>query len=697
MREPVLIKSLPSDGISIIKVDTFWGDIRVLGQDSSEIIVEVYSRLFGWRFWAAPEMMTEELEKYNLTVEKQGETLSIGAARKNKVTNWLSFLGISFKIYVPNNIYFETNIHAKGGKIELNNLVGKHYFKTSAGEVELTNVRGEVRGKTAAGTIEIKDCKAKIDVSTSAGTIEIYKSEGEISVSTAAGTIELYDLVGNIYATTYAGTIETNRISGMLKVATYAGTVEIRAMNGSVGAVTDAGTIEAEILSFGDFIGLESKAGNIYLRMPNTEGVNLDISANRIKPKQFQNFEGHQSKSSVYGALNGGGIPVELKAHAGNVYIHSTKGSTFQSFSRTFKEAQFNLPPHFFARNIKGFLVSLAVCILMVYGFNSILYFTLELLNPKDPLAWLYKGLLIMNVTDGIATMVCVYVFVQLYEHKIAHNWLKYVVLLGITFIGTFCSQFVSGILYWRHIVRQAQPEGYDSNNSNWIFSIIPSVVACIYFYFWQRSKQITRKISEQEFQLLSLEKLKTKAELDALQARINPHFLYNALNSIAGLVHEDPDKAEKMTLLLSKLFRYTTGTKDQHFNTVEDELAIVKTYLDIEQVRFGDRLTYSVDVEKGVENGLIPRFLLQPIVENAIKHGISKIAEQGRIELRIEKKNSQLILKVHDNGAPFSDNFFTGYGLQSIQDKLKLLYGNKASFDIENNDYKQIIISIPC
>ena len=98
------------------------------------------------------------------------------------------------------------------------------------------------------------------------------------------------------------------------------------------------------------------------------------------------------------------------------------------------------------------------------------------------------------------------------------------------------------------------------------------------------------------------------------------------------------------MTLLLSKLFRYTTGTKDQHFNTIEDELAIVKTYLDIEQVRFGDRLTYTVDVEHGIENDLIPRFLLQPIVENAIKHGISKIAEQGRIAIKIEKVNGKLI-----------------------------------------------------
>ena len=658
-----------------------------------------YPKFSYFRYFIAQfGKMSEELEKYDLSIEQQGDTLFIGAARKEKSLNWLSFLGISFKIYVPNMLAFDTNIYAKGGKIVLNDISGKHYFKTGAGTVTLNNVRGEVRGKTAAGTIDIRDCKAKIDVSTAAGTVEVYKSDGEITVSTNAGTIELDDLVGNIYATTNAGTIETNRITGMLKVATNAGTIEIRAMNGSVGAHTDAGTIEAEILSFGSFVGLETNAGNIYLRMPNTEGVNLDIKANRIKPAQFDNFEGEQTPNRAYGTLNGGGIPVDVRARSGNVYVHSSKGSTFETFSRNFKDTQFNLPIHFFTRNIQGILLSVAICVLMVYGFNSILYFTLELFNPKDPLAWLYKGLLIMNVTNGISTMICVYIFIQFYEHKLKQEWLKYAALVVMTFMGTFFTQIFTGLLYWRQIVRQAASEGYESNNNgSWLFAIIPSVVACIYFYFWQRSKQITRKISEQEFQLLSLEKLKTKAELDALQARINPHFLYNALNSIAGLVHENPDKAEQMTLLLSKLFRYTTGTKDQHFNTVEDELAIVKTYLDIEQVRFGERLTYTVSVEKGVENVQIPRFLLQPIVENAIKHGISKIGAEGRIEIIIEKIGDNLMLKVHDNGPPFGDNFFTGYGLQSIQDKLTLLYGNKAQFDIQNNDYKQVIISLPC
>jgi LytS/YehU family sensor histidine kinase len=220
--------------------------------------------------------------------------------------------------------------------------------------------------------------------------------------------------------------------------------------------------------------------------------------------------------------------------------------------------------------------------------------------------------------------------------------------------------------------------------------------VACICFYYWQRTHQISRKISEQEYQLLNLEKLKTTAELGALQARINPHFLYNSLNSIASLVHSDPDKAEEMTILLSKLFRYTTDRNDELFSSVADELEIVKTYLSIEQVRFGDRLKFTTKLESGLEKFQIPRLLLQPIVENAIKHGISKISGDGKIEVNIYEKSDNIILSVHDSGVLFPEEMASGYGLRSIQDKLRLIYGNDAALEIHNEpQYKSVVITI--
>jgi two-component system, LytTR family, sensor kinase len=371
------------------------------------------------------------------------------------------------------------------------------------------------------------------------------------------------------------------------------------------------------------------------------------------------------------------------------------KGS-FEKFSKTLKDPQFTLPNNFFSRNAEGFGLSLAVCVLLTYGLSSIAYFTIELLNENNPLSPIYKGVVMTNIVEGIMVMLTTFIFTQSIADKLMHNVLKYCALFILVIFNTFIIQIIIGVMYWRHLDDEVLKRNTSASGASILYLLIPAIVGCIYFFFWQRSRQITRKISAQEFELVHLEKLKTQAELDALQARINPHFLHNSLNSIAGLVHDNPDKAEQMTLLLSKLFRYTTGAKDQHFNSIKEELEIVRTYLAIEQVRFGDRLIYDLDVEKGIENIEIPRFLLQPIVENAIKHGISKLSQQGLICIKITKEGSHLRLAVHDNGAPFSDNFFTGYGLQSIQDKLKLLYGSEAQFIVENADYKQVILKLP-
>jgi two-component system, LytTR family, sensor kinase len=695
MGKYIFQKTIPSDGIYTIKAETLFGNITLVGAQMDEITVFVSSSFKDWTKWVGIDY--EEFERKPVIIELENQTLTIKTAMSSSLSDWFKAIGVSLKISIPLSIFYEIHLETQAGNCKLEQIKGKCFVKTKAGNIEISEASGDIKAKTGAGNIEVDNCKIRLNASTAAGNIEIKKSEGDMILSTRAGNVELEDVVGNIHADTGAGNVEANHVSGLLKAMTSMGEVEIKRMHGSVAAVATYSNINIELLSFGDFVNAESKTGNIKLQLPNTEGVTLDIKANRIRPRHFDNFEGEHTKEYAKGELNGGGIPVTVSTEQGNVRVKSNRGSTFESVNRSFKEMPFNLPSNFFIKSIQGILLSLSICILLIYGFNSILYFTFGIFNPDDPLSTLYKGLLISNICHGITALVCVYIFIQYYEHKLVQNWIKYGVLIGITLIGAFCTDMVIGILFWRRVRRSIPNEDPTTENVNWTFSLIPIIVACIYFYFWQRSQKITRKISEQEFQLLNLDKLKTKAELDALQARINPHFLYNSLNSIAGLVHHDPDKAEQMTLLLSKLFRYTTGTKDQHFNTILDELEIVKTYLAIEQVRFEDRLKYTVSVENGLENKEIPRFLLQPIVENAIKHGISKVTEQGEIHVNITQEGDVLRLAVHDNGPAFSDTFFTGYGLQSIQDKLKLLYGVKAQLDIQNTDYKQVIIKIPC
>jgi two-component system LytT family sensor kinase len=199
--------------------------------------------------------------------------------------------------------------------------------------------------------------------------------------------------------------------------------------------------------------------------------------------------------------------------------------------------------------------------------------------------------------------------------------------------------------------------------------------------------------IKEKDVELSRLKEAKAEAEVKMLQSQINPHFLYNALNSIASLAHTDADKTEKMALSLSDLFRHSINRKGKKVNTLGDELSLVRNYLEIEQIRFGDRLKFSIDVDPDLLAVEIPMFMLQPLVENAIKHGISKIEGQGEIVLKVNKKDKGILISVQDNGPDFPDGLVSGHGLQTVYDLLRFSYGDKAEISWHNQPKKEITI----
>jgi sensor histidine kinase YesM len=335
---------------------------------------------------------------------------------------------------------------------------------------------------------------------------------------------------------------------------------------------------------------------------------------------------------------------------------------------------------------------------LIDFALGGITFFILAILDlfPDSPDTTgkdAYTFVLLNNLYEATFAVVVINVVLE-YAQKIRRKWLQYIVLLLALH---FTENLVEEILFEKN-------PGFISfcksliafHPAFFIFQIHILIASCLVYYLYTRERTRTRKITEQEYQLLLLQELKTKAELEALQAKINPHFLYNALNSIAGLVHLDPDKAEKMVLLLSKFFRYSTQVKNHYHSTLAEELEMVRTYLEVEQVRFEDRLAYNIELEnEDLNQAKIPSFLLQPLVENAIKHGISKIAEQGVIHIKVYEENNQLCIHIHDNGAPFPENINSGYGLQSAQDKLRLLGGKNAAMEISNEPEKHILITI--
>ena len=268
--------------------------------------------------------------------------------------------------------------------------------------------------------------------------------------------------------------------------------------------------------------------------------------------------------------------------------------------------------------------------------------------------------------------------------------WLFYACNLIGLFIGTELSYLIVSQIFNEKYHFLGYAEDYK------VSVIITMIIGTLVLLYQFQKINTAALLKSKEIDLIKLNQLKTQAELQALQAKINPHFLYNALNSIASLVHEDADKAEDMTLKLSKLFRYSINSMEDNFSTIKEELEILDAYLAIEKVRFGDRINFKTEVPEVLLTKQIPRFLLQPIVENALKHGLKDSMKGGLLKVKIEQIENRIVIYIYDNGIPFPEELITGYGLQSTYDKLQLLYKEDFDIQINNTPEKRIKISIP-
>lgn len=170
-------------------------------------------------------------------------------------------------------------------------------------------------------------------------------------------------------------------------------------------------------------------------------------------------------------------------------------------------------------------------------------------------------------------------------------------------------------------------------------------------------------------------------ARLEALRMQLNPHFLFNTLHAVSTLVERDPRGVRRMIARLSELLRYTLNGANEQEVTVERELQFLQKYLEIMQVRFQGRLEMDMEAEPGVQAALVPTLILQPLVENAVKHGISNLTDAGRIEVRASRRSDRLVLEVRDNGpgpqaSRVASDGSGGVGLRNVADRLRELYG---------------------
>ncbi len=207
--------------------------------------------------------------------------------------------------------------------------------------------------------------------------------------------------------------------------------------------------------------------------------------------------------------------------------------------------------------------------------------------------------------------------------------------------------------------------------------------------YYW--------KFHERELHTAELEIRLTEARLQALQMQLNPHFLFNTLNAIASLMHKDVEAADRMIVQLSELLRYALESTESQEVSLRQELDFLDRYLRIQQIRFGERLSIERQIAPESLDAFVPNLILQPLVENAIQHGIEPYARPGVITLRATRANGDLELQVQDNGAglPKTTSSRQGVGLANTRARLQQLYGERQSLRMVDAEEGGMLVRI--
>lgn len=233
----------------------------------------------------------------------------------------------------------------------------------------------------------------------------------------------------------------------------------------------------------------------------------------------------------------------------------------------------------------------------------------------------------------------------------------------------------------------------YNLHHGMLVYWVIVVVASAIRYYDQLRDTEI--RASQLEAQM-------AQAQLQALKMQLRPHFLFNTLNTVSMLMREDVEAANRVLVRLSELFRLTLDSDGKHEVALATELQFLESYLEIEQTRFQDRLIVRVDVDPSTLQASVPNLLLQPLVENAIRHGVASRATTGVVEVRSARKNGHLELQVRDNG-PGLSNFANsgqggGIGLANTKERLEKLYRGDYELELSNvaSGGLQVTVTIP-
>jgi sensor histidine kinase YesM len=249
---------------------------------------------------------------------------------------------------------------------------------------------------------------------------------------------------------------------------------------------------------------------------------------------------------------------------------------------------------------------------------------------------------------------------------------------------------------------RQKYPALMDCYRAYFAFGFYINLIIALLIVIAVHALLYYQNFRASELAQSSLKTQLAEAQLKALKMQLHPHFLFNTLHSISSLVLEDPPKANSMIARLGDFLRLTVDNSEQQLVTLKEETEFLRCYLDIEQVRFGDRLNVAFDLEPQTLSAEVPHLILQPVVENAIQHAIAPRAARGHINIEAKRLNGFLRVAISDNGPGISSNAKLlgkkGVGLSNVRTRLQQIYGPDFRFELMNAKHGglTVVMEIP-
>jgi signal transduction histidine kinase len=292
-----------------------------------------------------------------------------------------------------------------------------------------------------------------------------------------------------------------------------------------------------------------------------------------------------------------------------------------------------------------------------------------------------------VSLCIGMSIMVAFHVLQTPFERFLSPVFVP----IPIVAVGLCVGLFLGGSLF------VGKPWFYFSEEwSSLMLGVFFGIVGYLMFGARERLAGLRAQLAEQEALRLAQEKQLAETQLKLLQAQIEPHFLFNTLSNIAGMIRTSPSEAEQTLLNLTTLLRSTLKRTRQNTTTLGEELDIINAYLQIQKIRMKDRLQFEICVDPDLRDRPLAPMLLQPLVENALKHGVDPLEEGGRVMVSVEQRDEGVVARVEDTGQGINTySPGTGTGLANIRERLVSLYDGKAHLDLVENEPHGVVATL--